>query len=252
MILGSDIMATIDIKIQNQCNHRISSEFVSLDADGVTLRPSAPIISMGSLSVRRFGEKVDKNRYSLELEDNAIYSGTYKAIKLSKRDKYTDPVYEITYATSLNFCPKCAGTRYTDDMYTLRDGEIKNVSGTPLLAQQAEKHVVTDSRSNKYHPWIGSGLRDLIGTKVADFDFIDTEIKRMIRQSLTNMKNAQQKHEQANPIVSEDEILGNIVSIEIVPYEDPTIVEAFVNFTSASGKTLQYQQTLELSTFRPR
>jgi len=246
-------MATVDLRIQNKCNHRISIETVSIDSDGLTLRPLVPIQSMGSLSVRRFGVKLNKTEYYLESEDNLVVGSTYRVIKLFNRDKYTDPVYDVSYATTLKYCPKCVGTEYTDDIYTKRDGEFKTVTDEFMLAQQAEKHVVTDVESNKYHLWIGSGLRSLINTKVTDLDFITSEVKKDIRSALNKMKEAQLKHEQANPLVDSSEVMGNIKSIEVLQdAADPSIVEAFVTYTAASGKTLEYSQVLELSTFRPR
>jgi hypothetical protein len=246
-------MATVDLRIQNKCDHRIQGEILALQADKRTLIPSYEVASEGSIQVLRYGDMLPQEYYSFVNIASAIEGSERKVIRLSKKDNTLRPLYTLNYVTQKDTCPKCLGTDYTDDITTDSNGQYKRVDNLSLLAQNVEKHIITDSNSNKFHSWIGNQLRSLIGKKNVDVNAVETEIKNQIRNGLSKFKNAQIEQSDANPQVGLDEQLGEVTSIEVSQDDrDPTVFYVEVSYTSLSGRAVQFNTLVDLNNFRER
>lgn len=246
-------MATIDIKIQNRCDHRLLGEIVQLEPDGRTLHPLYPIAADGAIELRRSNILLAQSRYSTAPDPRNVLNDPYRKVVLAVPDIASDPYYEITYTTFLQYCPKCSGESVVDDIAIDSTGKPKTVSNTGLLAQSVEKAIITAAGSNRYHRWVGSRLNTLIGTKVNDQDLLVSEIKSSIRESLDALQEVQIEHMQVNNQVVNDEVLGSVESIDVVfDVNDPSIIRVAVDYTSRSGLVVNFTQELELASLRAR
>lgn len=246
-------MATIDIKIQNRCDHRIPGERVALAIDGLTLSPQFPIASEGSLRLVRNDVDMEKGTYAVKERKLLTGETGFKDLILAVREQSYAPYFEASYNTFGSNCPKCAGALYTDDFTDDGMGGIETVGTTGILVQSVEKVVVTELHSNKYAAWVGTGLHNLIGSKISDFSVLSSEIKNDVRTALLSLQRYQIQHMQANDLVDPSEVLGQIISIDATQNAaDPTVVELFVRYTSRSGQAYDYSQYLELANFRYR
>lgn len=245
-------MGTLDIKMQNRCDHTVIGEILLLKNDRVTLVPEFPIASKRSLTIERYGVPLPDSQYSLQEYTEGVF-GKYNLIVLKSPDLYSGSLYESSYTTFKSTCPKCMGSDFVDDISIDQQGQIKTVTNSVSLAQQVEKFIVASKNTNRYYPWVGCTLRNLVGTKIRDLTIISEEIKSAIRASLNNLKEVQTKHQSINPRVSPDEVFDTIQTIDVYPDEqDPTILNAYVEYTSQSGNTYNYTQVLDLVETRQR
>ena len=245
-------MATIDLKIQNRCDHRIQGELVTLRSDKRTLVPKYVIASEGSVGVLRYNSALPPSSFSFVYVDSLVV-GEDKAVYLSKSDKTSNPLYYMNYATQAKYCPKCLGTGFTDDLDIKSGGDFYTMEGLDLLAQNVEKNVIIDEGSNPFHRWIGNRLRNVIGKKNLDINFIETEIRNQVKSGLSKFKNAQGEQADANPYMGIEERLDEVISVVVTSDdEDPTIFRVQVDYTSLSGKNLRFNTLVDVNNFRIR
>jgi len=246
-------MGTNDIKIQNRCDHKVIFERVRMDSDRVSLYPAYPVGSLRNLELTRFGVLVSPASYGFVLSQATVYEDKYHKIELKNPDMYTEPLYEITYNVPSQYCPKCLGTQFVDDMVFDDRNEIQQVTGAPLLIQEVEKAIVTTKNTNKYYPWVGTKLKKLVGSKISDFAILAQEIQTDIRNSLENLKSQQLAHQALNPLVTSDEVLNSVEKVDVTQdTSDPSIVRVYVQYTSQSGEPYDMTQVMSLTQFRLR
>lgn len=246
-------MGSKDIRIQNTCDHRLIFEVSELDSDRKTLKPEYPLGSARGLEVTRFGYPISDEDYKIVTVDDGMYGKSYKHIVLLEPDPYPDPVYELSYNATLEFCPKCLGNKFMDDIAIDNQNEVSIVTGAHLLIQEVEKAIVTTKASNPYYKWIGSRLSALVGTKITDLAAIYQEAESAVRSSLELLKNQQLANQEVNPLVSSDEILGNVEKVTVeANEEDSSLLEIYVQYTSQSGNSYEYGQLLDLTQYRIR
>lgn len=255
-------MATIDIQIQNPCDHLISGEPVSINVDSLTILPSSPIASDNNVRLVRSGYEIPRGSYDVVLDPLAkndygqtpgLGLPTYKKLVLCVMEKFNQPAYELSYYTYSGQCPRCSGSGYSDDPVLDTQGDLVTISHEGLLAQSVEKIIVTSVRSSTYQPWYGTDLRQLIGTKVVDFDVTTMQIRDSIKASLANLKDVQTALLESNQNVAYSEVFGNLLSIDVTrSATDSTVVQVAVSYTNRMGTTLSYTQLMQLSNFRLR
>jgi hypothetical protein len=246
-------MGTIDLKIQNRCDHTVLNERLYLDDDLRSLPPQFPIASQGYVQLFRFGLQVPESRYSFVKDNETLFEDKYFKIYLNLPDMYIDPMYEINYSVPSAFCPKCLSSDYVDDIGISSKNEVEQVTNAYSLIQSVEKAIITARGTNRYYPWAGSGLNSLVGTKINDISLLSQEITAQVRSSLENLKATQIKHQGMNPLVASDEVLNTIETVDVAQdLSDPTVVEIYVQYTSQSGASYDMTQLMNLAKFRTR
>jgi len=242
-----------DIRIQNTCDHRLLGEVLSLGSDVMTLSPEFPIATKATVVLYRFGEEVSPQRYTLKQDKQLTYGNKYYTILLNEPELYAGAVYTMDYSTYINYCPKCLGVGFVDDIAEDAPGAVKTLSGTALLSQSVEKAIITTIGTNKYYSWVGSGISTLLGSKISDVQVLLGEIESRAQNALGSLKRIQIKHQEANPEVSGDEVIGTVEMIRATQDpSDPSVINLFVQYTSQSGAALDYRQILELTQYRAR
>lgn len=243
---------SLDIKIQNLCDHTINWERSQLDTDRVTIRVNSPIASVSSLSLRMNNIVQSRDRYMVVTSVTDLVIEPPMFIKMLSKVRDYDPIVECQYNTLPNYCPKCRGVKVLDDLVYTNAGDFRTVTKEANLIQDVEKCVITKVESNAFHSWYGTGLSALIGTKIMDFDLIRIKISDQITSSIDRLRQIQNQLVSSGRDVDAGELFGQLMSLTVEQTEDPTLVMVTVVFTAQSGKTLEYSQFLELSYLRQR
>lgn len=251
--MGEDI--SFDLKIQNPCDHRLALERAALEGDFITVRAKHFIASTSNFELYRFGKLVDKSRYSIVAESDPefVFLHPKKVIKFKLKERVNKPLYELSYITINEDCPKCSGVKFLDDPVLDSNGDFKKVRDEALLAQFVEKYIVTELASNKYHKWVGTGLVNLTSMKIQDVSFITLKVKEEVLKTLDNLKETQKQQAATSQEVSRGELLDRVLNIDVSRSDkDPTIFNVSVEYKSVRGAALEFIQAIELSQFRQR
>lgn len=244
---------SIDFKIQNKCDHIINWERSSFETDRRTINLSYPVASVASLSLRINNVIKDKSEYSVYLNKSTLNLIPKSYILMRRVSLLNSPLVEIKYTTYESFCPKCAGRKYIDDIKYRPDKDISTVSDELLLIQTLEKHIVTQIRTNQYHPWIGTSLHDLVSSKITDLDLIRSRVQDDVRKAVNDVRNVQDQYVKTGRPVTLGELFGELLSVEVEKNgSEISTINVTVRFTAQSGRTLQYEQLLELAELRQR
>jgi hypothetical protein len=238
---------SVDYKIQNRCDHIINWEAITIQSDRKTLYLSYSLGSAASLSIRVNNIVLNENLYIVTTQpnvQNGIFSKTYITFKNSIR--LYNPLIEAQYTTLSNFCPKCSGTNYLDDIVYGPDKDVVLAQDEILLIQTLEKFIVTQINSNPYHTWLGTSLHTLIGTKVTDISFLKTKIYNDVKKAVDDLKKMQAQYVSLGRPVSQGELFGDLISIDVTPDpSDQSTVHIMVKFSARSGRVLLFEQLAE-------
>jgi len=243
-----------DLKIPALCDHRIYWELGTIDTDLRSLRVSKPIVS-STLTVRMSGNIVPESQYILvnDMNSQAVTGDIRRMIYFKQELKAIDDFFEVKYLTNSSNCPKCAGMKGLDDIQYDNLGELREARDEYLLMQNVEKYVVTEIGSNVFHNWLGSGLIDLIGTRIMDANYMRSKITQEINATLNKFKTMQQEYITTGRPITDGEQLDTIDMVAVTQSaNDPTVLEVVVTVTAVSGKTVDFTQYLQFKGFRAR
>ena len=243
---------SVDIKIQNNCDHTINWERLPLQVDGRAFSPTYPLGSTVSLSVRINNVNISPDSYTTALNSDLTLSPT-SAIKLKTVCRLYYPIIEVQYITLKTYCPKCLGLSTLDDFLYAPNKDVLTVKDEFLLMQTFEKLIITKLNSNKYYSWIGTTLHTLIGKKIIDIDYFKTKISEDIKKCVEDLKRLEAQYVSTGRTISKGELFGELLGVDVtVSDADPTLIKVLVKYTAQSGRAVEYQQLLQLSQLRKR
>jgi hypothetical protein len=243
---------SIDLKIQNLCDHTVNWEVGQMQPDRRSVLFAKPIASTASLGVRVNNVVIDPSRYSVQVKDEVVSADKPFYVVMTFKVKDYQPLVEAQYVTISTFCRKCAGINYTDDFEYINGKDIRTCKDEELLLQLVEKYIVTILGSNPFHSWVGTGLSAMIGVKITDPDMLATRMKEQCNNAIEKLKNVQKQMQATGREMSPGELFGDLISMSVAQGTDPGIYTITVKFTSQSGKPLQYDQRVRLSSTRQR
>ncbi len=241
-----------DIKIQNKCDHLINWEAGILRDDRKSIDLKYPIGAVASVVLRIDNVVIDAQDYDVVTREEFRVVEPPFFIRMKSRIDNFEPLIEVLYTTVLKYCPKCNGIRVLDDLVYTASGDFKMVEREFLLIQGVEKYIITRVGSNIFHDWMGTDLHNIIGSKIFDLEILRTRIVGQVHSAIDKLKNVQQQLQATNRKLTDGELFGELISVQVEPTDDPTLVAITVVFTSQSGRTLEFSQFLELSEFRER
>jgi hypothetical protein len=144
-----------------------------------------------------------------------------------------NPVFKLTYVTEGRYCPRCSGTYIENDYRFDIQGDAVLIQNENLLYQAALKVLLTQIRSNPYHPDYGSAILSRIGTKA--IGAVTSIITGDVQAALSNMQ-AQQAYQSKFQTVSAKEKLYAVTSVRVTQSPtDQTAFEVDVVVRNASG-----------------
>jgi hypothetical protein len=114
------------------------------------------------------------------------------------------------------------------------DGDISVVIGNQKIFQEIKKIVLTDVGENKFHPYYGSRAGSLSVGSIVDYDFISSELKRSVSESITNLirlKDSQSRYQNLNP----SEVILTLDSVDVErDGVDPRVWSIYISVTTQS------------------
>lgn len=144
-----------------------------------------------------------------------------------------NPVFKVAYVAEPSRCPRCSATYIENDYRFNLQGDAVLVQDENLLYQAALKILLTQIRSNPYHPSYGSAISSRIGAKAVGA--VASLITGDVQTALANMQ-AMQRAQTEFQVVSPKERLFSVSSVRVTPNaSDPTVFEVDVVVTNAAG-----------------
>lgn len=151
----------------------------------------------------------------------------------------------VDYNSELSACPKCFGTKTTNDIYVTPRGKLAIVLGTDKLVQSVSKSVLSDRGANPYFPWYGTVIKDLISDNKQQNSFV---LRSEIIEQLSRLKDLQLEVEGLEPgYYDPAERLEDIVSIQALTTGDPRAINLRV---TVLARTLQQVRSKKLAVIR--
>lgn len=159
-----------------------------------------------------------------------------KGIRFVSPPKTTGGIYRVTYTMQPSRCSRCLGNLVENDIRPGDNGEYRLVRNEDLLVQASQKFLLTELRSNPYHPWYGSELKGKIGSKSTGA--VEAAIQEDIRGALQKFQALQVKQAKYQTVTAEER-LQSVDSIQVSPVDgDPTAYLVDVVVRNASRRTV--------------
>ena len=241
-----------DIKLQNSCDHKINWMRYGLENDLRTVLLSYPVASSASFKLRINFVEQREDAYAVKNVARLDTQRPEAFLVMRDRVKHNAPILEVSYYTFSEFCPKCSGTKYVDDLEYIGPGEVRIASEETLLLQRFEKIIVTKLSSNVFHDWYGTGLHSLIGMKISDKDMMRSKIIDQIGAAVDRIRKIQKDMVATGRTMSPGELLGKLEDIIVEETDDPTLIQVTVSFRSQRGTPMEYSQYISTSNLRQR
>ena len=114
-------------------------------------------------------------------------------------------------------CPRCYGKSYYIDICFDNAGEAILAQGDIKLQQEILKIIIDKKYDNPFHPDWGCEKDLVIGTK--NVQLTKVKLEKIIRDALNYLKNVQSTEYEMYKTLTQNEILGQIDFIQIIPLQ---------------------------------
>lgn len=239
-----------EIKIETLCDHKIVEDLVLLESDFKTLLISRRVAVRKSIKLKKNGFIIpqDSPEFGYFVED---VSAGIKKIVFKKPIKTQNDFFEISYITTTEDCPKCEGTSFLFDFAIDELGRAVIIEGDEKLTQDVVKGTLTIQGTNPYHPWYGTILNTLIGTKISDFERLKLLISQDIQELFSNIKDLQIQQSEVQD-VSDKERIEQLISIQSTRPDpaNPSFVSVSITYRNRAGNIREIQRVLDRNTAR--
>jgi phage baseplate assembly protein W len=145
-------------------------------------------------------------------------------------------VFEMSYATLVGACRRCAALSNEWDHRYDSQGEPVVARDVELLLQEAEKIVITVLGSNVFHPWYGTNLETLIGRKVTvNTSFLESQVQQGVTAALNRLQSLKAQQARLQP-VTDLEYLARVVSVDVSQDPaDPVFLKVSITLQNRAG-----------------
>jgi hypothetical protein len=159
-----------------------------------------------------------------------------------------DDIFEISYYTRPQDCRRCQGLGIENDLRHDVYGNPEFVTGVDLLAQEAEKIVLTQRGSNVFYTWYGTSLINLVGQKIPSGGrILETQLVSEIGMTLDRYKDVKMQQSRYQP-VGDQEFLMRVKNIFVSQDEnDPTVFRVRIDLQNRAGQIEELKKTLVLN-----
>jgi hypothetical protein len=244
-----------DIKAETICDHKIVEDVAFLNDDMQTINISRRVAVSKSLSVKRNGFLIppDSPQFGYYLEDVPLIgatidrvSQTAKRIKFNKPLKSQNDFFELSYITAVGDCPKCEGSSQVFDFAVDSLGRLVALKDNEKLMQDISKGVLTQKGSNPYHPWYGTSINALIGSKLSDFQKVRLLISQEIQQLVNHLKDLQNQQSDVQDI-TDKEMMEQLISVQAARPDpsNPSFVTVSITYRNRAGNVREIQKTVD-------
>ena len=148
----------------------------------------------------------------------------------------------LTYKTTVNKCPKCAGTGELNDLNFDKIGRLEIVHDFSKLIQDFFKRALTQLGSNPFDSNEGTSMDSLIGIAKGDGLVLDDLVKTELVNLLYRIRAKQETQSDLQGISLAEQIAQiNSINVRVV---DTNTIYVTVDVLSKSGQTNQLSATI--------
>ena len=240
---------SFDLKLTTTCDHLVFKELALMDSDRHSLRMAKPLSSSMGIQVFASDNLIPKSLYSVVFDASSSAANQSRMVMFKKKWPSPTDFFEITYITFPTYCSKCLNLKVIDDITFNVRGDFSSTRNEPLLLQNLEKWTVTQLRSNAFHSYIGTGLVQLLGSRITDPDFLSARVSQEIMASLQRFQDMQGQYRLTGRPMTDGETLETIENVGVrFDDVDQTVLRADVTVTARSGQSLTFSQFIRLRT----
>lgn len=158
-------------------------------------------------------------------------------IVFDEQVKSSSDFVEITYTTVQQECRRCGGLGVEHDWRYTITGDVVEVRDEALLLQEVMKLMFTIQGSNPFNPWYGTGLVDMVGSKILLGDLIRNTIVSDVQQAFTRWQSIKRQQEQTvGQAVSDREYPFRLLAVDVQQsQQDPTVFFIYMTVQNRSG-----------------
>lgn len=239
-----------EVKIETLCDHKIVEDLAFLEADRRTISIPRRVAVSKSLKLKRNGFLISPDSPEFGFIVEELEPGIKKVL-FKKPLKSQDDFFELTYITVAEDCPKCDGTSFHFDFAIDELGRAVVIEGEEKLTQDVVKGTLTIKGTNPYHPWYGTILNTLIGSKIADFEKLKLLISQDIQELFSNIKDLQIQQSEVQEIADKERI-EQLISIQSARPDpsNPSLVTVSITYRNRAGNIREIQRVLDRNTAR--
>lgn len=237
-----------ELKIETVCDHKIVEDVVFLASDQRTIDISRRVAVAKSLQVKKNGFVIlpDSVEFGYVVEEP---TPGIKRIVFKKPIKSSNDFFELTYITNVGDCPKCSGGSYLFDYAVDALGRVVLVKDNEKLIQDITKGVLTIKGTNPYHPWYGTILDTLVGSKIADFEKLKLIISQDVQDLFSNIKDLQIQQVEVQDVTDKERV-EQLISVNTTRPDasNPTLVSVSITYRNRAGNIREIQRVIDKST----
>jgi len=238
---------SFDFSLAHVCPHRVQQERLTIESDRRSLRPLRPPANESvQLWVNGYSVAKDNAIWGYNLIQDPLRVDGGKKIYFNHALKSTGDLFELSYNTTAQNCRRCASLRLEDDFFFNPLGLVVTVEQEQKLIQDMRKFVITTRASNRFHPYIGTAIAEMIGTKITDSGFVEVTLTEEIVDTLENLKSLQIQ-QQTIQEVTDREFIYRVILVNAKQSEiDPSVFNILVVAVNKAGETTEVEQTVNV------
>lgn len=229
---------SFDLKRKVICEHRVIDELHFIDPDRITVRIMRPPTNFKDFKLKLNGFDIVQSNTEFGYDSAPDELRVAPAFKIVFRKQLQDvgPIIELSYTTAAEHCRRCHSLKVENDFRFDNTGRVIIVQNEEKMVQDLFKFVITVRGSNKFHTALGTGILNLVGTKLFNLEVLRLETTRDTAESVQSLIRLQQR-QLTYQVVTIREILERLVSVDLEQNtEDPTVLDILVAVESASGQ----------------
>jgi len=237
-----------DLKAEKVCDHKVVEDIAFLQDDRKTIKIPRIVAVSRSLVLKRDGWIIpqDSREFGWSVAQDGDDPGK-KRIILRKIQKSTDDFFEVSYITTVEWCPKCATQSVYWDFVIDKLGRLVMVKREEKLIQDVIKGTFTVRGSNIFHDWYGTLFEALIGSKLVNFDNTKLVIAQDVNSFFQNLKDLQSQQAQIQS-VDQEELLDSLISVNVSQpsaSSEPTYIVVSIIFRNKAGNLREIREVID-------
>lgn len=231
----------IDMKLQNNCNHRI---YQLITIEGIspnyyTYLDYIPNQETKNVYVGQYTNDNDIENFALQ--GNGITNWHYDSTEPSKilfpynpnmlsvdgnKELVPEPIYVMSYYTLASNCPKCNGSHIDADIDFNQVGKIKETTGYGKVKQQLVKILLTVIGDNLYDNEYGSQISNSVGQKFTSY--LTANIQYSIYRAVQHLMKIQQEN-----LLPDNETIVELSNIKVEQTSDVRAIKLSISVITA-------------------
>jgi len=224
------------------------SDFAGGDTTVYIMSSSTLAATVGIRSNREYRGRRAIPGWTLVNDPNTLLDRPTRLIVFDEPLKGFNDFIEADYTTVRQECRRCGGANVENDWRYGKDGNVVELRDEALLIQELQKIVYTARGSNPFHPWYGSMLLSVIGSRSGAATPVQSIIVSDIQQVFQRWQSIKTRQEQeVGQFVSDSEFPFRLGQVGIEQSaKDPTVFFVNIEVRNRSFRPVQLTRGIRL------